>query len=126
MNVTNSPAPNVIELDNTYSGGMDAASLLRRCRQRAGLTQRQLARSAGTSAASICLYESGDRIPRTDTLMRLVAATGASVHLGVTVRNPVDAEAADRSFQAVLALVAALPYDPANQMASPVFATLAS
>lgn len=105
---------------------MDAASLIRRCRDRAGLTQRQLATAAATSAASICLYESGDRIPRTDTLMRLIAATGGSLLFVVSEPNPVDPSAADHALQAALELAAELPYRPSAQLQAPVFARLAS
>lgn len=58
---------------------MDVATFLRSCRSEAGLTQRQLAERAGTSAAAVCHYERGTRIPRVDTLVRLVAATGATL-----------------------------------------------
>lgn len=105
---------------------MDAASLLRRCRQRSGLSQRDLAQKAGTSAASICLYEAGDRIPRTDTLMRLIAATGASMQLGAAAQNPVDPIAANRALQAALQLAAALPYEPSDHIAGLPFSSLAS
>ena len=104
---------------------MDAASLLRRCREQSGLTQRQLAAEAGTSAASICLYESGERIPRTDTLTRLIAATGASVRLGATLSHAVDPKTADRAFQAALSLTAALPYQPSDRLEAVVFSSLA-
>ena len=60
---------------------MDVATLLRASRWRAGLSQRELATRAGTSAAAVCLYEKGTRVPRTDTLMRLLAATGATLSL---------------------------------------------
>ena len=58
---------------------MDVATFLRTCRSEAGLTQRQLADRAGTSAAAVCHYERGTRVPRADTLVRLVAATGATL-----------------------------------------------
>lgn len=58
---------------------MDVATFLRSCRSEAGLTQRQLADRAGTSAAAVCHYEQGTRVPRADTLVRLVAATGATL-----------------------------------------------
>ena len=58
---------------------MDVASLIRSSRERAGLSQRELGRRAGTSAAAVCLYEQGRRVPRTDTLARLVAGSGATL-----------------------------------------------
>lgn len=104
---------------------MDAATLLRECRTRANLTQRELAEAAGTSAAAVCMYEAGDRIPRTDTLMRLISATGSSLHLVASSSNPVDPEAANRDLLAALELAAALPYKPEAQLVAPVFAKLA-
>ena len=104
---------------------MDAGTILRRSRRRAGLTQRQLAEAAGTSAAAVCLYESGARVPRADTLIRLIAATGASLSLSASGPNPVDGVAANHSLQAALELAAALPYVPSREMQAPVFAELA-
>jgi transcriptional regulator with XRE-family HTH domain len=68
---------------------VDVATFLRSCRSEAGLTQRQLAERAGTSAAAVCHYERGTRIPRVDTLVRLVAATGATL-TWTTLRFPSD------------------------------------
>lgn len=50
------------------------ASLLRIMRQRAGLTQSELARRAGTSQPTLARYESGELVPRFETLTRLAAA----------------------------------------------------
>lgn len=58
--------------------------------------------------------------------MRLIAATGASVQLGATARNPIDPDAANRALQAALQLAAALPYEPSDQIAATTFRSLAS
>lgn len=50
--------------------------LLRRARQSAGLSQRDLARAAGTSGATVAAYESAAKDPRARTLARLLEATG--------------------------------------------------
>lgn len=55
---------------------MDAATVIRRARESAGLSKRELARRAGTSPAAIVAYESGDRDPTFRTLRRLVQAAG--------------------------------------------------
>jgi transcriptional regulator with XRE-family HTH domain len=68
---------------------MDAGTLISSHRRRAGLSQRELAARAGTSAAAVCLYERGDRVPGTTTLARLIAATGATLTLDA-VESPVD------------------------------------
>lgn len=55
---------------------MDAATTIRRAREAAGLSKRELARRAGTSPAAIVLYETGERDPSVGTLGRLVRAAG--------------------------------------------------
>lgn len=65
---------------------MDGAALLTRARKRAGLTQAELARRAGTSQPVISAYEHGRRDPSIETLRRLVRATGAELELGVGTR----------------------------------------
>ncbi len=53
-----------------------AGGLIAEARTLAGLSQRELARRAGTSAAAVANYENGHQQPRFDTLMRLVDAAG--------------------------------------------------
>jgi len=55
---------------------MDAATLLRSARQRAGLKQSSLATYAHTSATAISAYEHGTKHPRSDVLLRLLRAAG--------------------------------------------------
>jgi len=54
----------------------DAGALLRTARDRAGLTQRELARRGGTSQSVVARIESGQTDPSTRTLARLLAAAG--------------------------------------------------
>ena len=63
---------------------MDAGSLIRDARQRAGLTQTELAHAAGTSQPTLAAYESGAKSPSVRTLDRIIRATGAT--LDVTLR----------------------------------------
>jgi transcriptional regulator with XRE-family HTH domain len=58
---------------------MDAARVVREARGRAGLTQRELARATGMFQPAIARIESGDVVPRIDTLVRVLAACGASL-----------------------------------------------
>ncbi len=94
---------------------MDAATLLRSARVRRGLSQAQVARRAGTSQPVISAYERGHRDPTTETLRRLVAATGERLDLGLApessaVPPPVDlAEHASRLVD-VLLLADAIPH----------------
>lgn len=102
---------------------MDPGTLLRAARARAGLSQRELAHRAGTSAAAVCLYETGARVPRVDTLARLVAATGATLRLSA-VSGSVDVEANGRALLEVLDLADHLPKRRDGDLAAPVFAHL--
>ena len=53
-----------------------AAGILRTVRQKAGLTQRELAEAAEISQQVISAYETGRREPTLPTLLRLVRAAG--------------------------------------------------
>src|SRR5688500_15364491 len=103
---------------------MDAALLIRTCRRRAGLSQRDLARRADTSAAAVCLYERGERVPRVDTLARLIAASGATLEL-VAARSPIDVDANGRELVELLALADDLPQRSGREIESTPFAALA-
>ena len=54
----------------------DPGRLLRTARGRAGLTQRELARRAGTSQSVVARIEQGQTDPSTANLARLLAAAG--------------------------------------------------
>lgn len=58
---------------------MDPASTIRGARRLGGLSQRELGRLAGTSGATIAAYEAGTKIPRADTLERIVSASGCTL-----------------------------------------------
>jgi len=65
--------------------------LLRHLRLAAGLSQRALARRAGTSQPAIARYEGGVATPSWETLQRLAAACGRQVRLGAeAVADPHD------------------------------------
>ena len=104
---------------------MDAATLVFECRHRAGLTQRELARRAKTSAAAVCLYEQGERVPRVDTLVRLVAATGSSLQVAAPPPPNLDLELNARTLEELLDLADHLPQRSRRDLAAPPFGTLA-
>lgn len=58
---------------------MTLVELLRNVRAAAGLSQRDLARLAGTSGATIAAYEAGAKEPRIGTWERLVTSAGYQV-----------------------------------------------
>ena len=62
---------------------MEVAKTLAEARRRAGLTQSQLARRAGTSQATVSAYESGRKVPSIETFARLLAATGSQLSCSV-------------------------------------------
>lgn len=106
---------------------MDVSTLIKRCRQQAHLSQRGLAARAGTSAAAVCLYERGERTPRTDTLARLVAATGATLAFDVDwPPAQVDVTANGRALEELLELADNLPQRSAASLAYRPFKDLAA
>lgn len=93
---------------------MNLAIELRTARERAGLTQTEMARRTGTSQATLSAYESGRKQPSVATLDRLLAAAGArlTVQAGapaVVTPSPVQHARAARTLLDVLALAEALP-----------------
>lgn len=58
----------------------EPARLLRDARACAGLTQRELARRAGTAQSAVARIEQGRTDPSTATLARLLAAAGFELH----------------------------------------------
>ena len=57
------------------------ATILRGARRAAGLSQRALARRAGTSQPAVARYERGVATPSLETLQRLTAACGRRLRL---------------------------------------------
>ena len=93
---------------------MKAGALIRSARLRAALSNRELARKAGSSPAAIVAYETDRRDPSFDTLNRLLCAAGyeARIQLVDTRKKPSPEVAAAR-LAAVLDLAAHLPTRPA-------------
>ena len=85
-----------------------AAVLLRQARERAGLTQADLARRAGVTRSVLNVYESGRREPGSEALARILAAAGFRLCLRPSVRDLDDRRAA-RILAQVLDLAEALP-----------------
>lgn len=89
--------------------GMDVGRLIREARMRAGLSQRALADLAGTSAAAVCLYERGGRIPRVDTVARLLHAAGEDLVLSSRPMPQIDVRQNAADLWQVLELADLLP-----------------
>lgn len=67
-----------------------AGNLISVARRDAGLSQRELARRAGTSQATLCAYESGKKSPGLDTLARIVRAAGQDLRIQVVAYDDHD------------------------------------
>lgn len=63
--------------------GIDAAGLLKAARAAAGLSQRDLARRAGTAQSVVARIELGETSPTVRTLNRLLEAAGASPEMSL-------------------------------------------
>jgi len=69
---------------------ISSAALVRELRERAGLTQGELARRSGTSQPAIARLESGQGSPNLSTLERLAAAAGFALELRLVPGSPSD------------------------------------
>lgn len=65
---------------------VDAASLIRDGRERAGLSQTELARRAGVTQPVVSEYETGRRQPSLPMLLKLVEASGHDVEIQLVHR----------------------------------------
>src|SRR3954466_11488501 len=65
-----------------------AGRLVREARQRAGMTQAQLAERAGVTQSVISAYESGRRQPSLPVLLGLIAATGHCLEGRLVAADP--------------------------------------
>jgi transcriptional regulator with XRE-family HTH domain len=69
---------------------VDAPSILRRARLRAGLSLRELAARADTSHSALAAYEAARVTPNVDTFDRVLSAAGFTVSLSLTPRVAAD------------------------------------
>jgi len=67
-----------------------AAALIVDARERAGLTQAELARRAGTVQSAIAAYEAGRRQPTLPTLYRILDAAGFDLRARLAPQDPHD------------------------------------
>jgi len=84
--------PDAIRSDSIWK--VNSASLLRRARRKAGLSQRALAARAETSHTTLASYESATKVPRVDTLDRILRAAGFELEVVLSPRP--DAELSAR------------------------------
>src|SRR3954447_20204665 len=103
---------------------VDVGVTLHAARTRAGLSQAELARRAGTSQATISAYESGSKQPSVATFSRLLAAAGARLSVesaGGAAREPSRAElaGAGATLAEVITLAEALPVRHSRRLRYP-------
>lgn len=96
---------------------MDAGTLLKAARSQAGLSQRELARRAGTSQSAIAAVESGRKQPSVATLTRWLGATGRQLALETQETAVLRRRGAE--LVEVLTLAQALPFRPQRQLRFP-------
>ncbi len=58
---------------------MHVSENIKACRKKAGLSQKELGKKLGVSQQHIAQYESGKRLPKIETLMRLSRALGVDI-----------------------------------------------
>jgi transcriptional regulator with XRE-family HTH domain len=96
------------------------AEILRIARERAGLSARALARRAGTSHATLLMYESGSKVPRVDTLERIVRAAGFAPEIDLAPRpDGDDAERLEKGRELAAALELAAQFPARHERALP-------
>ncbi|MBO9534099.1 MAG: helix-turn-helix transcriptional regulator [Solirubrobacteraceae bacterium] len=107
---------------------MDIGQEITAARQRAGLTQAELAQRAGTAQSAISAYESGRKQPSAEVFLRLLAAAGTRLAPveSEPVRAPSRAERARRGriLEQVIELAEALPARHAPVLPYPSLRTL--
>lgn len=57
---------------------------LKSARQKAGITQLQLAKATGSAQTTVSKYEHGEQVPTVDTLEKLASALGVSLDWLIT------------------------------------------
>ncbi|MFT5141247.1 MAG: transcriptional regulator with XRE-family HTH domain [Rhodothermales bacterium] len=96
---------------------------LRSARQKAGLSLRQLAERAGTSHATLLVYEQGKKVPGTLTFFRILEACGFEVDVRITPRiRQQDGIGRGDELVAVLKLAEQFPHRASRHLEMPRFA----
>jgi transcriptional regulator with XRE-family HTH domain len=102
---------------------MDAATTLRRARNRAGLSLRALAARADTSHSTLSAYETGRKVPTVETFARIVRAAGYDVELELLPAvGGIDRSARGRELVDVLELAELFPARVSAVLEYPRFA----
>jgi transcriptional regulator with XRE-family HTH domain len=99
---------------------MDAPSILRRARLRAGLSLRELAARAETSHSALAAYEAARVTPNVETFDRVLSAAGFNSSLSLT-RHVASDHARGQELIEALVLAQQFPARHRRTLAFPVF-----
>lgn len=120
-----SPLSQSISSNDGTSGAIGKS--LREARLAASLTLRELAARAGTSHATISTYETGRKVPSTQTWLRLLEACGYGIELTLHPRiRQANSVSRGDELLAVLELAEQFPARPARMLRFPSLKRLAS
>lgn len=101
---------------------MDIGAVLRAARQRANCSLRTLAQLAGTSHSALAAYESGAKVPRADTMVRILQAAGHCIAVTPAEGHDFPAQlASGRQLEQVLLLAAQFPARHERELIAPRF-----
>jgi transcriptional regulator with XRE-family HTH domain len=105
---------------------VDTGRLIRTARREAGCSLRALAERAGTSHSTLAAYESNMKVPRADTMFRVLQAAGRRVVVvSSTELDWDDRVARGAELQAVLDLAAHFPVRHDPTLGAPRFGMVA-
>jgi transcriptional regulator with XRE-family HTH domain len=97
---------------------------IKTARQQSGLTMHELARLANTSHSALAAYESGSKVPKIETLERIVSAAGFAIdiHLEKRMRHHSSSTGTrGEELEQVLELAQQFPARPSRNLNAPIF-----
>ena len=103
---------------------MNIHNAIKNARQQSGLTVSELARLANTSDSALAAYESGSKVPKIETLERIVSAAGFAIdiHLEKRMRHHSSSTGTKgEELEQVLALAQQFTARPNNHLDGPIF-----
>ena len=103
---------------------MNVHFAIKTARQQSGLSLRELAKRANTSHSALAAYESGIKIPKIETLERIISAAGFAIDIHLEKRmRPHGSSAGTKGeeLEQVLALAQQFPARPNSHLDAPIF-----
>jgi transcriptional regulator with XRE-family HTH domain len=108
------------------ANGRVAGELIRKVRERSGLSQAELARRAGMPRSVLSAYEHGHRQPAVAALARIAGAAGLQIGVGSPPAAGLDVDRAGEILAQVLDLAEQLPQRRRGELAYPPLIRLAA